>query len=113
MNKKGVDFARQNAKSFAHLHFQAAKVEDALPKLLEQNPDFAIANPPREGIEKQVAEKLAKSSIKRMIYISCQPATLARDLEIFKNEGFVLKKAQGFDMFPQTAHIETLVYLTR
>lgn len=115
MNKKAVEIAKVNAAANGaeNVEFKASKVEDVLDLLLKKNPDSAIINPPREGLSKEIAEKLAESKIKYIFYISCQPQTLARDLAILKRGGFSLQKAQAFDMFPETGHVETLVILER
>lgn len=111
MNRRAIELAKVH--KISHIDFQAKAVEDALPGLLSQKPDAAIVNPPREGLDRAVAVNLAMSSLMKIVYISCQPATLMRDLQIFKEQGFHLKKAQAFDMFPQTGHVETLVIIER
>ncbi len=114
-NRKAVELAKENARNHnvGNAIFKAAMVEDELVDLLDRNPEAAILNPPREGLNPDVTNALAKSKIQKIVYLSCQPATLARDLSIFKEQGFNLDKAQAFDMFPQTGHIETLVTLSR
>lgn len=114
MNKTAVKLAKKNADraKLAHVNFTVNSVEKELDSLLKKNPDAAIVNPPREGLSREVAEKLATSQLKTIIYISCQPATLSRDLQILKKGGYSLKKVQAFDMFPQTGHVETLAFLS-
>lgn len=114
-NKKAVELAKMNAKSHnaGNATFKAMKVEDEIQSCLMKNPEAAIVNPPREGLDPFVAKCLAESKIQRLVYLSCQPATLARDLHVFKENGFAISKAQAFDMFPQTGHIETLVTLKK
>lgn len=114
-NKEAVSLAKQNAviNSCKNIRFHQGLVEEKISQALTKKPDMAISNPPREGMERTACEKLAGSSIQRLLYISCHPATLARDLHLFKEKGFDLSQAQAFDMFPQTGHIETLVILNR
>lgn len=113
VERNGRAIERAKAHKIPHVHFLAKDVEEALPSLLRQKPDTALVNPPREGLDKRVARQLAESSLLRILYISCQPATLARDLQVFKDKEFKLKWVQAFDMFPQTGHVETLVVLER
>jgi 23S rRNA (uracil1939-C5)-methyltransferase len=83
-------------------------VEQALPGLLPAH--RVLLNPPRGGTREGVMEALAASPPKRLVYVSCDPATLARDLQRL-GPGFQLRRIQAFDLFPQTAHIETVVTL--
>lgn len=114
-NKKAIELAKMNVRyqNIGNATFKEMKVEDEIQELLKRNPEAAILNPPREGLNSFVAKYLGESNLKKIVYLSCQPATLARDLAVFKENGFKLDKAQAFDMFPQTGHIETLVTLTR
>ncbi|MBN2651465.1 MAG: class I SAM-dependent RNA methyltransferase [Spirochaetales bacterium] len=77
-----------------------------------KNFDIMILDPPRDGA-KSCYNALAKLHIPTLIYVSCKPATLARDIKEFQAEGYKLKFAKGFDMFPQTPHVETVVVLQR
>ncbi|HET8680261.1 MAG TPA: class I SAM-dependent RNA methyltransferase, partial [Micromonosporaceae bacterium] len=74
-------------------------------------PDLVITNPPRTGMDERVAAALATAAPARIVYISCDPATLARDLT--RLPGFRLQSATTFDLFPQTAHVETVAVLNR
>ena len=83
-----------------------ARVRDALPA------DLAIMNPPRTGLHEDVARALvADPGVARLVYVSCDPATLARDVK--RLEGYRVASVQAFDLFPQTAHVETLAVLER
>jgi len=70
-----------------------------------------IVDPPRRGLAPNVCNALAASGAPRVIYVSCDPATLCRDLKIFKTAGYVVRRAAMFDMFPRTAHFESAVEL--
>jgi 23S rRNA (uracil1939-C5)-methyltransferase len=83
------------------------RVEDLLREL--KRPDLVIANPPRTGMDQRVAAELERVSPARLVYISCDPATLARDLERLPHFRLVL--VQAFDLFPQTTHVETVTVL--
>lgn len=106
--------ATQNATENAKLNqvtnatFYAGKTEHLLSKL--PSPDVIFLNPPRKGCERSVLENIQS---KRVIYVSCDPATLARDLAILVQQGYKIEKVQPFDMFPQTMHVETLVKLIK
>lgn len=84
-----------------------ARVEDALGEL--HQPDLVIANPPRIGMDQRVSAELSRLAPSRLVYISCDPATLARDLQ--RLERFRLTLVQAFDLFPQTTHVETVAVL--
>ncbi len=75
-------------------------------------PDFVITNPPRTGMDARVVQAIAASPARRLVYISCDPATLARDLRGL-GEGWRLSALRAFDLFPQTAHVETVAVLER
>jgi 23S rRNA (uracil1939-C5)-methyltransferase len=83
--------------------------------LLRKNiiPDYIILDPPRKGCEKKLIDLIIKYNIKNIVYISCNPATLTRDLNFFYNNGYKIISVQPFDMFPHTFHIETAVFLQK
>jgi 23S rRNA (uracil1939-C5)-methyltransferase len=85
----------------------SGRVEDLLAEL--KRPDLVITNPPRTGMDERVTAELERLRPRRLVYISCDPATLARDLHRLKNFRLVL--AQAFDLFPQTTHVETVAVL--
>jgi 23S rRNA (uracil1939-C5)-methyltransferase len=84
-------------------------VEHALPEVLPA--DLVVLNPPRGGIDQQVVDALLQSPPARIIYISCDPATLARDIARLRDR-YTLQAIRCFDLFPQTTHVETVVELT-
>lgn len=90
--------------------FIAGRVEDELPALLRSDPaELAILNPPRAGIDTAVIEALVSAPPTRIVYVSCDPATLARDVK--RLEGFAVEGVRCFDLFPQTAHVESVAVL--
>ncbi len=100
--------ARENAKlnQINNVTFQCAKIEDiSLPKT-----EALILNPPRKGCDARLLEKIAAE---RIVYISCNPATLARDLAILSQRGYQIESVEPFDMFPQTSHVECVATLRR
>lgn len=115
LNRHAVTIAKENAAANQkrNICFHEGKVEEALTNLLKKNQTLALCNPPREGMDKAACHMIAASTVQDLLYISCHPATLARDLKIFKESGFIYKEGKGFDMFPQTGHVETLVWIKR
>jgi 23S rRNA (uracil1939-C5)-methyltransferase len=95
--------------------FLAGDMKDVFGEELitkEGKPDVVITDPPRAGMHKDVVDQLLKSEAKRIVYISCNPATQARDLELMKSH-YEVKLAQPVDMFPHTHHVENVVLLLR
>ena len=82
------------------------------PLIADQSWDAVLLDPPRTGIDAPALTTLATLRAPRLIYVSCEPATLARDLRVLVDGGYTLQWAQPFDMFPQTRHVETLALLT-
>lgn len=107
-----ISDAQENAQKnhIKNASFVCASAEDFIGTL--SHIDVAVLNPPRKGCEPSFLEKLAALKPRRLVYISCDPATLARDLAILQGKGYQVNAAQPFDMFPQTVHVETIVQLT-
>lgn len=76
-------------------------------------PDVVVVDPPRKGLNADTIEALRRMSPKRIVYVSCDPATLARDVALLKERGYTLKTAAAADLFPRCAHVETVVLLSR
>ena len=104
---RGAVAAAEAAGPVALRH--AARVEDVLGKL--GAPDLVVTNPPRTGMDARVTGALERARPDRLVYVSCDPATLARDLT--RLPSFRLALARSFDLFPQTAHVETVAVLER
>lgn len=77
------------------------------------NPEIIIVDPPRKGLEREVIETVVKASPERVVYVSCDPATLARDCAVFAQCGYSAEEATPFDLFPRTGHVETIVCLDK
>ena len=108
--------AKENAKAnnINNTTFLQGDVKEILKKrrLLSQKPDVIIVDPPRNGLDKLVVESIIKSNVTKIIYVSCNSATQARDLNIL-SEFYNLTKSQAIDMFPQTYHVENVVLLEK
>lgn len=116
VNKKSAALAKKSAalNGVDNIAFHIAPCEEYLrgedPDT--QPPDVVVLDPPREGA-KEAVPGIARLSPAKVIYVSCDPATLARDIRMFGDSGYLLKKVKPFDMFPETYHIESVSLLTR
>ena len=106
-DEKAVDWARRRPLPAA-VRFIAGKAEDVLPTLPE--PSAVVVNPPRAGLHWNVTLRLAGQPVSRVVYTSCDPATLARDVYRL-GVNYKVSAVRAFDLFPQTAHVETVVVL--
>ncbi len=106
-----IEDARENAQRnrIENVQFTCARAEEYIARL--QHVDVVVLNPPRKGCDQILLERLAILRPRTIVYISCDPATLARDLRFLSMSGYQVETVQPFDMFPQTAHVETLVRL--
>ena len=114
---EAVENAKANAarNGIENASFLCAPAEEALPKLVAsgQKIDCLTVDPPRKGCDPQVIDAILASGARRMVYVSCNPATLARDVKILTAGGFTVQAVQPVDMFPRCGHVETVVLLTR
>ncbi len=117
MNPEAVADARRNAKlnQRRNCRFEAGDVRELLAELLEdeERVDLAVLNPPRKGCEREVLQQVAGLAPQRIVYVSCSPQTLARDLDILDGLGYVCRELQPVDMFPQTPHVENVALLVQ
>ncbi len=104
-----------NMDTFDNVELYEGAVEEILPSLVNQlpHPQLVVLDPPRSGLQSKARQALLSLAPEQIIYISCDPSSLARDLKAIKAEGYELKNLRGFDMFPQTYHIETVVLMSR
>lgn len=117
---ESVNAATENAKFNAEVNklsntkFVTAKVEKWLPQWVEKGnkADVIVVDPPRKGCDDETLEAMIEANPKRIVYVSCNPATLARDLKILVEGGYEVKEVQAVDMFPMTSHIETVTFLS-
>ncbi len=109
--------ANKNAKrnNIENIEFHGGKAEIIVPKLQEKGmkADVAIVDPPRKGCDERLLETLIKISPKKIVYVSCNPSTLARDLKFLTENGYNVDKVCPVDMFPQTMHVEVVTLLTK
>lgn len=114
--KSSVIAARKTVKdnNINNVEFIEARVEHVIDKIMNKDKiDYIVFDPPRKGIDYSVLESVCESNISKIVYISCNPSTLARDIKILIEKGYRLEYVKGYDMFPQTHHIEVLVLLVK
>ena len=114
LHPASVTQAQRNAElnELTNVTFVAGPVETTLSQLQEQ-PDVVLLDPPRRGCDTQVLDLLLELQAPRLVYVSCNPATLARDLKHLCQGGYQLTRVQPADFFPQTAHVECAAFLVR
>ena len=110
--------ARENAalNGLANTEFFVGKAEEVLPEQYEKNhvtADVIVVDPPRKGLEQAVMDTMLRMAPRRIVYVSCNPATLARDLRYLLDGGYRLKKVRCCDMFPHASHVETVCLLSK
>lgn len=112
--EEAVEAARENAalNGLTNCEFIAGDVLKVLDEL-EEKPDFIILDPPRDGVHPKALKKILAYGVERIVYISCKPTSLARDLERFLEEGYQVERAVCCDMFPWTGNVETICCLSR
>lgn len=114
LQSAAVEQAEKNAQlnQVSNVKFYQGKVETLLPEL-QLNPDVVLLDPPRKGCDRAVIETLLKTQPERIVYVSCKPSTLARDLKTLCAGGYQLIRVQPADFFPQTSHVESVAFLQR
>lgn len=110
---EAVEAAKENARlnSLTNCEFIAGDVLKVIDEI-EEKPDYIVLDPPRDGIHPKALEKIIRYGVPQMVYISCKPTSLARDLEVLQARGYEVKKVCCVDMFPATVHVETVVKLS-
>lgn len=112
-----IEMAKRNAEenNIENVTFEIGAAEEVMPKWAEEGiqADVIVVDPPRKGLDAGFIEAALTVNPDRIVYVSCNPATLSRDLRIFADNGYEAKQAQPVDLFPQTLHVETVVALTK
>jgi 23S rRNA (uracil1939-C5)-methyltransferase len=115
--EEAVADARKNARlnGFNNCRFEAGDAAELLEELADdgEKVDVVVLNPPRKGCEENVLQRVAGLSPRRVVYVSCSPESLMRDLDILKKLGYVCREIQPVDMFPQTVHVENVALLEK
>ena len=112
-----INDARKNAQDnqVENVEFIVGDAVEVMPNMLQKGirPDVIVVDPPRAGCEQTVLDAFIEMQPKRIVYVSCNPASLARDLAYLSNHDYITREIQPVDMFPQTFHIETVTLLQR
>ena len=112
-----VEDAKENARrnGVDNAEFFCADAGEAALQLAARGirPDVICVDPPRKGISADVIEAIVQMAPQRLVYVSCDPATLARDVKLLAERGYHLRQAEAADLFPRTHHVETVCLLTR
>ena len=114
-NAESVQMAKRNIElnNLANVEMVCTEAEKTTPDLFPNPVDLVVVDPPRPGLHKDAVATLLQVAPPNLIYVSCNPATLARDLKMFVDGGYQLEAVQPVDMFPHTFHIETIAKLKR
>ena len=114
---EAIENARANAEAngVENIEFLCADAGEAAQKLAERDlrPDVIVVDPPRKGMSEEAVRAVCSMGPQRVVYVSCDPATLARDILRFTELGYTLREATAVDMFPRTCHIETVVLMSQ
>ena len=112
--EEAVEAAKVNAilNNLDNCEFIAGDVLKVIDDL-QDKPDLIVLDPPRDGINPKALQKIIDFGVDRMVYISCKPTSLARDLEMLQEQGYKVVKAAAIDQFPNTNHVETVCLLSR
>lgn len=114
---QAVEDARENARrnGIDNAEFFCADAGAAALELERQgiHADVVVVDPPRKGLNADAIEAIHRFSPRRLVYVSCDPATLSRDVALLEEKGFCLQSAQAFDLFPRCAHVETVVLMSK
>ena len=116
--KESIDDARKNAKRHGYgatMQYEAGKAEELVPKWIKGGfkPDVIVVDPPRTGCDEKLLSTMVKAQPDRIVYVSCNPSTLAKDAAYLRKKGFDIQQLQPVDMFPQTAHVEVVSVFKR
>ncbi|MEU8462407.1 class I SAM-dependent RNA methyltransferase [Streptomyces sp. NPDC029003] len=109
--KRAVEDARHNLADFPRVRIEQGKVEQILPKTGITECDLVVLDPPRAGAGKQTVRQVAALTPRRIAYVACDPAALARDVAYFKDNGYKVRTLRVFDLFPMTHHVECVAIL--
>ena len=118
---EAIENAKENARrnNITNARFYAGAAEEVVPKLISADgsesakADVVVVDPPRKGCDQTLLDTIVRMSPNRIVYVSCDPATLARDVKVLAAKGYEVKKARTCDMFPMGGHVETVVGLQR
>lgn len=112
---QAIKNAKENAKlnGISNVEFIVGESETVIPEMYKKGvkADVIVVDPPRKGCDEKLLDVIAKMEPERVVYVSCNPATLARDLKYLSERGYQVKEVQPVDMFPQTVHVECVIMM--
>lgn len=115
--QEAIEDAQQNAllNKISNVRFMTGKAEETLPELFDEGfqPDLVVVDPPRKGCDDRLLHAIAEKLPRRFIYVSCDPATLVRDVALLLPAGYEIKAIQPVDMFPWTSHVECVTLMSK
>ncbi|MGW1839899.1 class I SAM-dependent RNA methyltransferase [Streptomyces sp. NPDC002067] len=111
--KRAAEDARHNLADLDRVRIEHGKVEQVLPRTGITSADLIVLDPPRAGAGRKTVTHLASLAPRRLAYVACDPAALARDLAYFRDAGYVPRRLQAFDLFPMTHHLECVAILEK
>ncbi|MFR9798048.1 class I SAM-dependent RNA methyltransferase [Streptomyces sp. MS06] len=109
--KRAVEDARHNLADFPRVRVEQGKVETVLPRTGITEADLVVLDPPRAGAGRRTVAHLSSLGARRIAYVACDPAALARDLAYFRDGGYRVRTLRAFDLFPMTSHVECVAIL--
>ena len=113
---QAINNAKENARlnGVKNVEFLVGESEIVIPELYRKGikADVIVVDPPRKGCDEKLLEVITEMSPEKVVYVSCNPATLARDLKYLSERGYEVREVQPVDMFPQTSHVESIVLMT-
>ncbi|MBH5337420.1 class I SAM-dependent RNA methyltransferase [Streptomyces pactum] len=109
--KRAVEDARHNLQDLDRVRIEQGKVEQVLPRTGITEADLVVLDPPRAGAGQRTVRLVAALGARRIAYVACDPAALARDLKYFTEEGYRVRRLRAFDLFPMTHHMECVAVL--
>ncbi len=121
---QAVEDAKNNARinGIENAEFYVGKAEEVLPEYYARyekeqgkkaHADVIVVDPPRKGCDETLLETIVKMEPEKVVYVSCDPATLARDVKYLRENGYEVKRVRAVDMFPHTVHVETVVLISK
>ena len=112
--EEAVEAAKENAElnGLTNCEFIAGDVLKVIDDIKEK-PDYIVLDPPRDGIHPKALQKIIDYGVDRLVYISCKPTSLARDLDVLLDNGYRIEKVTAVDQFPATQHVETVVLMSK
>jgi 23S rRNA (uracil-5-)-methyltransferase RumA len=113
--EEAVEAAKENAalNGLSNCEFIAGDVLKVIDSLVDNKPDIIVLDPPRDGIHPKALDKIIDFGVDKIVYISCKPTSLIRDLEVLQAKGYKVEKVCAVDMFPETVHVETIILMTK